>query len=121
MSKGAGKCGWKGCNEQRHQFSTGRYAAYCLVHHRKTVRTAYQSTRKAFIAVPALPVHVHIVQRRCLRCGRKCPSLPPFFDTSKDTPRRLYMVCGLCDGSAEKAGMAGLFPPLEVTAGSASA
>lgn len=63
-----------------------------------------------------LPPHVRIVMRCCVRCGRKCPSLPPFFDTSKDTKNLMYMVCGLCDGSAEAAGVAGLFPPLEVSA-----
>jgi hypothetical protein len=106
-----GKCGYKGCAEPRHQSKSGKYYAYCHAHVNARGRAATVKHGGEFVPVPRLPSNVRIIVRRCLQCGQKCPGVAPYFDTSRDTATHLYMVCGLCDGSAAAAGVASLFLP----------
>lgn len=96
----AGICGRPGCTEPRHQSKTGKYGAYCRAHMNEQGRKANRA-KQAAGKLPVTPnPYVRVIARRCQQCGEKYPSVRPYFDTSRDTDKRLNMICMVCDGTA---------------------
>lgn len=107
----AGTCCRKNCLRPRHLSATGNYSAYCREHQNE--QRARRRVKKRREQRKHINPYVRVIARTCERCRRKYPSCFPYFDTAKDEPERLYLVCGLCDGNAALTNTLALFPPPE--------